>query len=55
MIALGIETLVLLNLYSLENNYFEYTLYGITAGMFTYYLIKSLIIVIKEKIINNKW
>ena len=50
MVVLGIETLVILNLYSLENNYFEYVLYGITGGMFAYYIIKCIVILIKSKI-----
>lgn len=54
MVVLGIETLVILNLYSLENNYFEYVLYGITGGMFAYYIIKCIVILIKSKIKKNK-
>ena len=54
MVALGIETLVILNLDSLESNYFEYVLYGITGGMFAYYIIKCIVIIIKSKIRKNR-
>ena len=54
MVVLGIETLILLNLYSLENGNFEYILYGITGAMFTYYMVKSIVILIKAKIKKHK-
>lgn len=50
MILVGIETLVLLQLYSVESKYFYYILLGITLGMIVYYLIKSLVIYIKSRI-----
>lgn len=50
MIAVGIETLLLLQLYSAGNEYFNYILLAITLGMIAYYLIKCLIIYIRYKI-----
>ena len=53
MVLIGIETLVLLQLYSVENEYFYYILLGITLGMIIYYMIKSLVIYIRYKIKND--
>ena len=50
MIALGIETLLLLQLYSAGNEYFNYILLAITLGMIAYYLIKCLCIYIRYKV-----
>ena len=50
MIFLGIETLVLLQLYSIESEYFYYAVLGMTLGMIIYYIIKCLVIYIKYKI-----
>ena len=49
MVVVGIETLLLLQLYSVGNEYFNYILLGITLGMLLYYLIKCLIIYIRYK------
>ena len=49
MVVVGIETLLLLQLYSVGNEYFNYILLGITLGMLFYYLIKCLIIYIRYK------
>ena len=50
MIIVGIETLLLLQLYSVGNENFNYILLAITLGMIVYYLIKCLIIYIRYKI-----
>ena len=50
MVIVGIETLLLLQLYSAGNEYFNYILLGITLGMIVYYLIKCLIIYIRHKV-----
>lgn len=50
MVIVGIETLLLLQLYSAGNEYFNYILFGITLGMIVYYLIKCLIIYIRHKV-----
>ena len=50
MVALGIETLLLLNLYSAANEYFNYILLGITLGMIVYYVLKCLLIYVRYKI-----
>lgn len=50
MVVVGIETLVLLNLYSLEHEHFNKVLNWITIGMIMYYTIKSVIIYVKTKI-----
>lgn len=50
MVAIGIETLLLLQLYSVGYEYFNYILLGITLGMLGYYCIKCLCIFIRYKI-----
>ena len=50
MCFVGIETLLLLQLYSSGNEYFNYILLGITLGMIVYYLFKCLIIFIRYKV-----
>lgn len=50
MIFVGIETLLLLQLYSAGNEYFNYILLAITLGMIVYYLIKCLLIYIRYKV-----
>ena len=50
MILVGVETLLLLQLYSAGNEYFNYILLAITLGMIVYYLIKCLIIFIRYKV-----
>lgn len=50
MVVVGISTLLLLQLYSTGNEYFNYVLLAITLGMIAYYLIKCLIIYIRDKI-----
>lgn len=50
MCVVGIETLLLLQLYSAGNEYFNYILLGITIGMVVYYLLKCLVIYIRYKI-----
>ena len=50
MIVVGIETLLLLQLYSVGNEYFNYILLAITLGMIVYYLIKCLCIYIRYKV-----
>lgn len=50
MCAVGIETLLLLQLYSAGNEYFNYILLGITLGMIVYYLLKCLVIYIRHKV-----
>lgn len=49
MVVVGIETLLLLQLYSAGNEYFNYILLGITLGMIVYYLLKCLVIYIRYK------
>ena len=50
MVVIGIETLLILQLYSTGNEYFKYVLLGITLGMLAYYIIKCLIIYIRYKV-----
>ena len=50
MVVVGIETLLLLQLYSAGNEYFNYILLGITLGMIVYYLLKCLVIYIRYKV-----
>ncbi len=50
MCAVGIETLLLLQLYSAGNEYFNYILLAITLGMIVYYFIKCLFICIRYKV-----
>lgn len=50
MAVVGIETQVLLNLYSLENENFSNVLYWIMIGMVIYYAIKVLIIYFRKKL-----
>lgn len=52
MILVGIETLVILQLYLVESSYFKNILMGIIIGMILYYIIKSIIIYIRSK--SNK-
>lgn len=49
-VVVGIETLILLQLYSVKSEYLNYVLCGITLGMILYYFLKSLVIFIKEKV-----
>lgn len=49
MVVVGIETLLLLQLYSVGNEYFNYILLGITLGMIVYYLLKCLCIYVRYK------
>lgn len=49
MAVVGIETQVLLNLYSLENENFSNVLYWIMIGMVIYYATKILIIYFRKK------
>ena len=49
IVAIAIETLILLNLYSVKSEYFFMTLMGITIAMIAYYFIKCIIIAIKNK------
>lgn len=49
MIVVGIETLVILQLYLVESAYFKNVLIGIAIGMILYYIIKSIIIWIRSK------
>lgn len=50
MCLVGIETLLLLQLYSAGNEYFNYVLLGITLGMIAYYLLKCLALFIRYKV-----
>ena len=50
MVVVAIATLVLLQLYSIENEYFYYVMLGITLGVVLYYIIKLLVIYIRYKI-----
>ena len=50
MVVVAIATLVLLQLYSIENEYFYYVMLGITLGVVLYYIIKSIVIYIRYKI-----
>ena len=49
MIFVGIETLVILQLYLAQSEYLKNVLIGITSGMILYYIIKSIVIYIKYK------
>lgn len=49
MVVIGVETLLILQLYSTGNEYFKYILLGITLGMIVYYIVKCLIIYIRYK------
>ena len=49
MVVVGIETLLLLQLYSAGYEHFNYVLLGITLGMIVYYLIKCIIIYVRYK------
>ena len=50
LIAVSIETLVLLQLYSIKSQHFYFVLFAITLGMIIYYLLKSCIICVRQKI-----
>ena len=50
MSLIGVETLLLLQLYAVGYEFFNYVLLGITLGMIVYYLVKCLIIYIRYKV-----